>query len=142
MEKIMIKYVFSRVILAFYNLNKKIYNYVYQEVNRKRFIFDGNGKNNVLIRENASIDNRNRKRSNIKIGSKVIIDGMIQSTYGKGEIEIGEQTYIGPNTRVWAFQSVKIGKNVLISHKCNIFDSNCHPIDPKVRNKDYMNLLT
>ena len=34
-----------------------------------------------------------------------------------------------------------IGDRVLIAHNCNIFDSNCHPIDKSDRLNDYLNLL-
>lgn len=99
------------------------------------------GTDTVILGETGIISNIATNKQKILIGSEVLIDGIIASFSGRGTIEIGDFSYVGPNTRVWAYERVTIGKHVLISHNCNILDSNCHPIDALERRKDYDNLL-
>ena len=86
----------------------------------------------------------NFPKSKIKLGSGIINSsftsnmlGLYQRTiivarYG-GEIEIGDGFGISGST-IYAFQSIKIGKNVLIGANCKIIDNDFHSIDYKYRN--------
>lgn len=92
------------------------------------------------VRDMGDIQNKS-SMDNISIGSNVLIDGIIANLNENGKIKIGDYSYVGPNSRIWSYKNVVIGNHVLISHNCNIFDSNCHPIDYQVRQKDYENIL-
>lgn len=75
----------------------------------------------------------------IRIGNNVTIDGIIASQNDcTGILEIGDYSYIGANSRVWARQKITIGKYVAISHNCNIFDSNSHSTDWEERQNAYI----
>lgn len=104
-------------------------------------LFISIGPEEVVIGPTGNILNIKEQREKIRIGSGVLMDGMIQSFSGRGTITIGDRSYVGPDTRIWAYENISIGKYVLISHNCNIFDSNCHPIDSEDRKRDYENLI-
>lgn len=88
----------------------------------------------VEIGPNGLIVNKKCNKDKIILGHKVWIEGTISSTNNyTGLLEIGDYSFIGPNTRIWAFKRIKIGKNVFISHNCNIMDSNTHPTNPGLR---------
>jgi acetyltransferase-like isoleucine patch superfamily enzyme len=50
-----------------------------------------------------------------------------------GEIEIGEDCFVGPDTRIWSAKKIKIGSRVLIAHNVNIHDNISHPLDANER---------
>lgn len=106
-----------------------------------RRLYICSGEYTVSIRETGNIINSPEHRDNIVLGKNVVVDGILQSAWGKGKLSIGDMSYIGTNTRIWAFDNIRIGKNVLISHNCNIIDSDCHPIDPIERKLDYERIL-
>lgn len=85
---------------------------------------------NLRIGDTGLIAGDNNTPSNIRIGNNVAIDGNVASQNNcTGVIEIGDYSYIGANTRVWAYKRISIGKHVAISHNCNVFDSNSHAVD-------------
>lgn len=110
-----------------------------QDVFRNRYVCTG--ENNVLISKEGRICNNSSNKDSIKIGSRVKIDGILQIFYGKGHISIGDMSYVGPNSRIWSSVDIKIGNHCLISHNCNIIDSNSHPTDAQLRRLDYEDLL-
>lgn len=83
--------------------------------------------------------------SNIKLGGGIINSsftsnmlGLWQRTiivarYG-GKIEIGDGFGIS-GTTIYAFESIKIGKNATIGANCKIIDNDFHPLDPIKRNQ-------
>jgi maltose O-acetyltransferase len=46
-----------------------------------------------------------------------------------GKIQIGSNSYIGEGTRIWSAENIFIGNDVLISHNCNIIDTDSHEIN-------------
>lgn len=98
------------------------------------------GEDNVRISKLAQISNDALNRNAIKLGSGVSIDGILQVFYGEGHITIGDMSYVGPNSRIWSSVDIRIGSHCLISHNCNIIDSNSHPIDAQLRRLDYENI--
>lgn len=123
---------------------RKLYMFDHLKIYFRNRKFEGRyvktGRNKAKFGPAASISSDSPEL--IRIGSDVLIDGILQSYYGKGKIEIGDLSYVGPNTRIWSFVHVRIGSHVLISHNCNIFDSNCHPVNAEERRKDYLDLIT
>ena len=98
------------------------------------------GEGSKLYRE-AIIFNVNGNTSDITVGKNTHIRGeLITLGYG-GKIEIGNDSFVGPGTRIWSGEKIEIGSNVLISHNVNIIDTNSHEIDHLERAEGYKKLL-
>jgi len=87
----------------------------------------------VKFTRNAFVYNHGDKK-NIKLGSHVLIDGIIEC-YEKGELIVGDFSYIG-RARVFAAHCVDIGKGVYISDGVVVMDSDLHPISGRKRYDD------
>lgn len=74
----------------------------------------------------------------IVLGDYVICAGELYSFFNKGVISIGDCSYVGQGTRIWALSRVQVGDRVLISHDCFICDNLTHPIDAQTRHEQYM----
>lgn len=110
-----------------------------QRKKEMRMLCDNEG--DFILGMNGNIVNLKENKTNIKLGHKVWIEGTISSSDNyKGCLIIGDETFIGENTRIWATKKIVIGKNVAISHNCNIMDSNGHQINAKRRVEVYHNL--
>ncbi len=80
----------------------------------------------------------------IKIGKNSCIRGiLVNMDDGNkgGAIEIGENCYIGHDTRIWSLDRIKVGNNVLIAHNVNIFDNDTHPVDAMERREHAQNMI-
>ncbi|CAM8663903.1 WbbJ Acetyltransferase (isoleucine patch superfamily) [Oxalobacteraceae bacterium] len=84
----------------------------------------------ILIGKNAA--------GKIVLGDYVICAGELYSFLNKGVISIGDCSYVGQGTRIWALSRVEIGSRVLISHDCFICDNLTHPLDAQTRHQQYM----
>ena len=79
--------------------------------------------------EETIVHNCAADKLKILIGNGTHIQGeLLVQKYG-GQISIGDNCYIGIGTKVWSGESIIIGSNVLISHNCNIIDSDTHEIN-------------
>jgi acetyltransferase-like isoleucine patch superfamily enzyme len=74
------------------------------------------------------------KQENIVIGNHVTLAGTLEC-YSGGKLTIGDFTYIG-RSRIFARNSMTIGKGVLISDNVVILDSDLHPISASRRFDD------
>lgn len=84
------------------------------------------GKKLLRCEKGVRILKRNGK---ITVGNRVLLHRFVKlSAYG-GEIEIGNNTYIGDRTEIHSGESVKIGNNVNISWDCNILDRDYHAFE-------------
>lgn len=99
------------------------------------------GKGTVVYSE-AEIINNLLDKSRIIVGSNVHIRGQLLTFAHGGKIRIGDYCYIGRNTYIWSARSIIIGNRVLISHNCNIFDNNTHPISPVQRHEQFKSIIT
>ena len=79
-----------------------------------------------------------RASGEIVLGDHVICAGELYSFFDKGFISIGDCSYVGQGTRIWALSRVQIGNRVLISHDCFICDNLTHPLEAEVRHAQYM----
>jgi maltose O-acetyltransferase len=70
----------------------------------------------------------------ISIGNHCTLGCLLQALYG-GKINIGNNTYIGPQTIIQSKESVTIGDNVIIANNVLIVDNNNHPVEPEMRLK-------
>ena len=87
------------------------------------------GTGSVLYPE-AIVYNNSNDPSKIIVGTETHIQGELNVFGYGGKITIGNNTYIGKDSRIWSGDSVTIGNDVLISHFCNIIDTNSHEINP------------
>jgi acetyltransferase-like isoleucine patch superfamily enzyme len=99
------------------------------------------GSQSVLY-PTASIINALGRRDEIRIGNFCHIRGELFLFGHGGSIEMGDHCYLGVNSRVWSAKKIRIGNRVLISHNCNIFDSDTHPLEPKARHRQYLDIIT
>jgi len=96
---------------------------------------------NVWISAEALILNNAHPKEKLSLGKNSRIMGSLLLFDFDGEIEIGEDCFIGPSTRIWSAKKIKIGSRVLIAHNVNIHDNISHPIDAKIRHNEYMNFI-
>jgi acetyltransferase-like isoleucine patch superfamily enzyme len=94
--------------------------------------------NSTTITNEANIVNLSNDKSKIKIGNNCLIRGELIAFNYKGEISIGNFTFIGPGSKIWSACKVIIGDRVLISHNVNIHDNNAHHLDSKKRHEHYL----
>ena len=77
----------------------------------------------------------------IQIGGDTVIDGeLLVFGYG-GNIQIGNNCYVGQDSRIWSGEKITIKDHVLISHGVNISDTSAHEYDYLERGKRYSELL-
>jgi len=99
------------------------------------------GPGSVLY-QTSSIINALGKKDNIAIGNFCHIRGELFLFGHGGRIEMGDYCYLGFNSRIWSAKNIKIGNRVLISHNCNIFDNDTHPLDPDARHQQFIDIIT
>lgn len=92
--------------------------------------------------EQAVVFNLQNNISKIVIGEHSHIRGELLLFVFGGKITIGNNCYIGESTRIWSAEEINIGNNVLISHGCNIIDTNSHEINHLERAEGFINLVT
>lgn len=92
------------------------------------------------ISPNTRILNPSDDKANIKIGNRCIITDAELVLFGHGgNIIVGDDCFIGKDTRIWSAKKITIGNNVLISHNVNIHDNGSHPLNSKERQDDFKN---
>ena len=74
----------------------------------------------------------------ISLGDYVMSSAELYSFLDQGTIHVGNCSFLGANTKIWALTKVHIGDRVLISHGVFICDSLTHPIDASIRHQQYM----
>ena len=97
---------------------------------------------NTTINSDARIWNTSNNPANINIGENSFIAGTLLVWQNCGTIEIGNYTFVGENSRIYAAKSIKIGDRVQIAHGCNIFDNNIHSLNPEERHLEYIQNIT
>jgi acetyltransferase-like isoleucine patch superfamily enzyme len=116
---------------------KKIKTILKKLLEKRNYICD----KKTVIYKCAQIYNNLSNPNLIKIGAYTHIKGELLTFGHGGKIEIGEYCFIGKNTYIWSAKSIKIGNRVLISHNCNIFDNDTHPLNPADRHKQYKEII-
>lgn len=98
-------------------------------------------KENSKFYEEAIVHNGAIDKRKISIGSGTHIRGeLLVQKYG-GQITIGNNCYVGTGSKIWSGESITVGNNVLISHNCNIVDTNSHEIEYSERAERYKELV-
>jgi len=80
-------------------------------------------------------------KQSIRIGHNSLVRGGFMIFGHGGDIQVGDNCYIGHNTYIWSAKSIKIGDRVLISHGVNIHDNNSHPVNAEKRHQHFMHML-
>lgn len=96
---------------------------------------------NTLVGLDSIIQNSTGDNNKINIGSNCLIRGYLLVFNHGGEINIGDDCFVGPDSRIWSAKKIEIGNRVLISHNVNIHDNNSHPTDSKERHFDFIHIL-
>jgi len=94
-----------------------------------------------FINHVATIENAQNAPSKITIGKQSRINGNLMLFKHGGEINIGDYSYVGEDTRIWSAKRIKIGDRVLIAHNVNIHDNISHPLNSNDRHHDYLHIL-
>ena len=94
-----------------------------------------------VIGKDAILQNSTGDPSRITVGAKSWIRGHLMVFNHGGRITIGEESFVGPDTKIWSAGSIRIGNRVLISHNVNIHDNNSHPLDSKERHEDFQHIF-
>jgi len=79
------------------------------------------------------IENPEGTASRVHIGDRCMIRGHLFVPPHGGRIVLGDDCFVGPETRIWSAAGITIGRNVLISHQVNIHDNDSHSQDPMIR---------
>ena len=74
----------------------------------------------------SRVHNFLRDRKSIAIGLNARIAGELLIFAHGGQIQIGDDCFVGEGSRIWSAHSITIGNRVLISHAVNIHDTNSH----------------
>jgi acetyltransferase-like isoleucine patch superfamily enzyme len=96
---------------------------------------------NTTIEFDALIQNSTNDSNRIIIGDNCLIKGYLLVYNHGGNISIGNDCFIGPDTRIWSAKKIQIGNRVLIAHNVNIHDNNSHPLNSKERHNDYIHII-
>ncbi|MBS1660098.1 MAG: acyltransferase [Bacteroidetes bacterium] len=94
-----------------------------------------------IIGEDMIIQNSTGDRTRISIGARSWVRGHLMVFAHGGKVTIGEDCFIGPDTKIWSAIDIRIGNRVLISHNVNIHDNNSHPLDSKERHEDFQHIF-
>jgi acetyltransferase-like isoleucine patch superfamily enzyme len=91
--------------------------------------------------EQAEVVNLQQAKTKIEIGINTHIRGTLLLFAHNGNINIGNNCYIGFGTQIWSANKITIGNDVLISHNCNIIDTNSHEENYLERKESYIKML-
>ena len=81
-------------------------------------------------------------KSNIQLGKSVICRGILRcENWAEADLIIGDDVYIGDDCLISCAQRIEIGRLAMLAHGVQIFDNNSHPVDPILREQDYMTIL-
>lgn len=94
-----------------------------------------------ILYEESRIHNLQQNKFKINIGINTHIRGeLLIWPYGNG-ISIGNNSFVGKNSTIWAGDKITIGNGVLIAHNVTIIDSDSHEIDFKEREEKFVEMI-
>lgn len=96
----------------------------------------------VKLIADATIENLSGNPQLIRVGANSVIKGQLLIFAHAGQIEIGQDCYLGERTYIWSADSIKIGDRVLISHNVNIHDTNSHSMDSVLRHQHFIKIMS
>lgn len=122
------------MIITFKKLIRRLF------ITRRQAIYTATYDDSSVIHTSAKIYSPSPTK--IHIGARSHIHGTLMVWQDCGRIEIGVDCFVGDSSRIYSAGSIKIGNRVLIAHNCNLFDSNIHSLDPKLRHKEFIQNTT
>ena len=99
------------------------------------------GKKSHIAYPNKII-NPSKNKNTITIGDNTVIFCEIQILGHGGQVNIGDDCFIGKNSYIWSGKKIEVGDRVLIGHNCNIFDSDVHPFDKDERHMQFKKIFS
>lgn len=96
----------------------------------------------VRILPDAKIENLSGNPSLISIGSGSVVKGQLLVFAHGGRVSIGQNCYLGEDSKIWSAESITIGDRVFISHNVNIHDTNSHSTNPKLRYQHIVEIVS
>jgi acetyltransferase-like isoleucine patch superfamily enzyme len=94
----------------------------------------------TVLHAGCRIENETSDRSRISIGANTHVLSHLQVFPHGGRIAVGDDCYLGEETRIWSMDTVTIGNRVLISHGVNIHDHNAHSLSARKR-RDHLSAI-
>ncbi|WP_280925454.1 acyltransferase [Shewanella holmiensis] len=96
---------------------------------------------NILIHESTVLlrstrFNMNSGENTVSLGKKTMVGCTFCFESARGEIIVGDNTFINGSTILISRESIHIGSNVTIAWGCTIYDHNSHSLDYLERRKD------
>ncbi len=138
----MIKQLFTKIAYKIFFVLKRGYdrqNNIYKNIFLKSVCIKGD---NTKIGEDAIIQNGTGDNTKISIGANCWIRGYLLVFNHGGKIEIGNHSFIGPDSKIWSAKKITIGNRVLISHNVNIHDNIAHPLNSHLRHQDFLHIFS
>jgi galactoside O-acetyltransferase len=116
---------------------KKIFYNPYKFINKYRmFIKFGDS----IVSKNFQITFNNPIGECLNIGNYCVLECSVIFETQRGSVVIGDNTYIGGNTKLISINSIKIGNNVQISWGVTIYDHNGNSLNYINRRVDSANI--
>ncbi len=78
----------------------------------------------------------------IRIGERSAVRGELLALGRSGQIEIGDDCYIGKHSYLWAVARITVGNRVLIAHNVNILDNLTHPLSARDRHRHAVQIMS
>jgi acetyltransferase-like isoleucine patch superfamily enzyme len=114
----------------------------YEKKRQLKFLLEGLTMDKTSkIDATGKIRNFQNDKSKIQVGGHTMIMCELLVFKHGGRITIGDDCFIGENTRIWSAKNISIGNRVLIAHNVNIHDQISHPLDSKERHEDYKKIF-
>lgn len=76
----------------------------------------------------------------VRVGDNTLCMGEFLIGAPQATISIGDWCYIGPQSKIWAIDQIKIGSRVFLSHGVQIFDNNSHSLSADDRHSRFREL--
>jgi acetyltransferase-like isoleucine patch superfamily enzyme len=133
---------FYRILYFIGGFFRRAENY-YAERNRQNWLLQNctTGKGTIIYND-ALIQNHRKDAGLIRIGNDTHVHSHLMLFGHGGEITVGNDCYLGEQSKIWSAAKITIGNRVLIAHNVNIHDNNSHPIDAEERHKDFKSIIS
>lgn len=93
---------------------------------------------NSFLASNSILVMHNEFQGKIIIGKDTLFHGQIQVYSKDAEIIIGDRVFVGHNTILFCYDSIKIENDVMVSWGCTLIDNNSHSLDSSKRKNDVL----
>jgi acetyltransferase-like isoleucine patch superfamily enzyme len=141
MIKKIIKASLSDLLYKIYLLGKIRDENEFQKIHLERLHMSAVIGEESKIYSEAILQNSQNDKEKIRIGNNCHIKGYLVLFKHGGEILIGDDCFVGQDSKIWSAKKIHIGNRVLIAHNVNIHDNNSHPLNSVERHKDFVHIF-